>query len=132
MDTSLMSGWMVCYINYDYLGTILNGSEFNDGVMKASDFYKPTHLYIKTDSEETTAKINKWLETQDRVRTSIMISVKIKLKTIPKIPLKSPIRKLSLVNIRRMSFRLAPINGWKHKTATADQLKTNLQICLKI
>ncbi len=71
MDTSLMSGWMVCYIDYEYLGSILNGTEFNNGVMNASDFYKPTHLYIKTDSEEITASINKWLKTQDNYSGSI-------------------------------------------------------------
>ncbi|MDE6583064.1 MAG: FtsX-like permease family protein, partial [Clostridia bacterium] len=71
MDTSIMSGWMVCYIDYEYLGTILNDEYINQLAPTAKDFYKPTHLYIKTDSEETTALINSWLETEERYSGSI-------------------------------------------------------------
>ncbi|MBP3630814.1 MAG: FtsX-like permease family protein, partial [Clostridia bacterium] len=54
VDTSVMANFLVMYIDYDYFQTLFKTE--NSG--KALD---PNALFIKTDSEETTDKINAYL-----------------------------------------------------------------------
>lgn len=56
MDTSIMSGFMVAYIDYDYLQALFK--ESNDEIK-----FSPTTLYIQTPSEEITKVINNYLTT---------------------------------------------------------------------
>ncbi len=64
MDTSIMSGFMVAYIDYDYLKALFiesgNGSLF-----------APTTIYIETPSEEITKEINSYLSSTDKYSGSI-------------------------------------------------------------
>jgi len=64
MDTSIMSNFMVLYVDYDYLASIFA----EEGV---SDSFAPTTYYIKTDSEETTKAINDYLFSTNKYSGSI-------------------------------------------------------------
>ncbi len=64
MDTSIMSGFMVAYIDYNYLNALFTESG-------KSDLFSPTTIYINTGSEEITNEINAYLETTDKYSGSI-------------------------------------------------------------
>ena len=64
MDTSIMSGFMVAYIDYDYLKALF--VESNNG-----DLFSPTTLYIETTSEEITKEINNYLASTGKYTGSI-------------------------------------------------------------
>ncbi len=54
MDTSIMSGFMVAYVDYNYLKSLF--TETGNG-----DLFAPTTIYINTGSEEITNEINAYL-----------------------------------------------------------------------
>lgn len=64
MDTSVMSGFLVVYVDYDYLQYLFEQSG-------AGDYFAPTTLYIKTPSEDITNTINKYLASTDKYSGSI-------------------------------------------------------------
>ncbi len=67
MDTSVMSGYLVLYVDYDYLEHIF----ITKGGDKAKDIFAPTILYINTPDESITNKINTYLATRDDYKGSI-------------------------------------------------------------
>ncbi len=64
MDTSVMSGFLVVYVDYDYLQYLFEQSG-------AGDYFAPTTLYIKTPSEDITNSINKYLASTEKYNGSI-------------------------------------------------------------
>ncbi len=64
MDTSVMSGFLVVYVDYDYLQYLFEQSG-------AGDNFAPTTLYIKTPSEDITNSINKYLASTEKYNGSI-------------------------------------------------------------
>ena len=66
MDTSIMSGFLVMYIDYDYFQTLFSGQDQTGGKTLA-----PNALYIKTPSEEITKAINSYLASTNSYTGSI-------------------------------------------------------------
>ncbi len=65
MDTSVMSGFMVAYIDYDYLKALFDSTPGAEGL------FAPTTIYINTGSKEITDKINKFLASSTKYTGSI-------------------------------------------------------------
>lgn len=63
VDTSVMSGFPVVYIDYNLLAS------YYERIMESS--LTPNSIYVKTDSEEITNAINQYLSTRDDVTGSI-------------------------------------------------------------
>lgn len=66
VDTSVMSNFMIMYVNYDYLGSLFR--EYSEAVGNA---FAPNTLYIKTESKEITDAINTYLASTDKYSGSI-------------------------------------------------------------
>lgn len=66
VDTSVMAGYLVMYVDYDYLGTLFH--EYNEAVGNA---FAPNVLYIKTPSEKITKAINSYLASTQKYSGSI-------------------------------------------------------------
>lgn len=66
VDTSVMSGYLVMYVDYNYLGTLFR--EWSEGVGNA---FAPNTLYIQTTSETITNAINSYLASTDKYAGSI-------------------------------------------------------------
>lgn len=66
VDTSVMSGYLVMYIDYDYLGTL-----FHDYSPAVGNAFAPNVLYIKTPSEKITKAINSYLASTQKYSGSI-------------------------------------------------------------
>ncbi len=64
MDTSIMSGITVMYVDYEYFQQLYAGKSGNDPL-------DPNTLYVKTDSEETTKIINEYLASTGKYNGSI-------------------------------------------------------------
>lgn len=64
MDTSIMSGITVMYVDYEYFQQLYAGKSGNDPL-------DPNTIYIKTDSEETTKIINDYLASTGKYSGSI-------------------------------------------------------------
>lgn len=64
MDTSVMSGFLVVYVDYNYLQYLFEQSG-------AGDYFAPTSLYIQTPSEDITKTINKYLASTEKYSGSI-------------------------------------------------------------
>lgn len=64
MDTSVMSGLNVLYIDYDYLGKLFASQN-------AQDLFAPNTLYIKTPSAEVVAAINDYLAKEGKYSGAI-------------------------------------------------------------
>lgn len=62
MDTSVMSGFLVVYVDYDYLQYLFQQNNVD---------FAPTTLYIQTPSEEITNAINRYLSTTENYVGSI-------------------------------------------------------------
>ena len=62
MDTSIMSEYLVCYIDYDYLRDIVT----NEG-----GSLEPTETYIITDGQKTTDLINSFITSSDKYSGSV-------------------------------------------------------------
>ena len=65
MDTSVMSGFMVAYIDYDYLKALFDSTPGAEGM------FAPTTIYINTGSQEITDKLNKFLASSTKYTGSI-------------------------------------------------------------
>lgn len=65
MDTSVMSGFLVMYVDYSYLNYLFSSTK------GAENLFGPTSLYIKTPSEAITNNINSYLATLDGYTGSI-------------------------------------------------------------
>jgi len=65
MDTSVMSGFMVAYIDYDYLKALF------DNTAGAKDMFAPTTIYINTGDEALTKKINSYLASTEKYSGSL-------------------------------------------------------------
>lgn len=66
VDTSVMAGYLVMYIDYDYLGTL-----FHDYSPAVGNAFAPNVLYIKTPSEKITKAINSYLASTQKYSGSI-------------------------------------------------------------
>lgn len=66
VDTSVMSGYLVMYVDYDYLGTL-----FHDYSPAVGNAFAPNVLYIKTPSEKITKAINSYLSSTQKYTGSI-------------------------------------------------------------
>ena len=64
MDTSIMSGYLAMYIDYDYFQHLCEESVLRRKL-------KPNTYYIETDSEETTKLINAFLATKEEYSGSV-------------------------------------------------------------
>ena len=64
MDTSIMSGYLAMYIDYDYFQHLCEESVLGRQL-------KPNTYYIETDSEETTKLINAFLATKEEYSGSV-------------------------------------------------------------
>lgn len=64
MDTSVMSSFMVAYIDYDYLKSLFVGKGNEDS-------FAPTTIYINTGSEEITDEINAYIASTGKYSGSI-------------------------------------------------------------
>jgi len=64
MDTSVMAGFLVVYVDYDYLAYLFQEKGFKD-------FFAPTTIYINTGSEEITNEINSFLATSEKYSGSM-------------------------------------------------------------
>lgn len=59
MDSSIMSGYLIAYIDYDYLRALFENTPGAQGL------FAPTTVYINTGSEEITNEINSFLSSPD-------------------------------------------------------------------
>ena len=59
MDSSVMSGYLIAYIDYDYLRALFENTPGAQGL------FAPTTVYINTGSEEITNEINSFLSSPD-------------------------------------------------------------------
>lgn len=59
MDSSVMSGYLIAYIDYDYLRALFENTPGAQGL------FAPTTVYINTGSEEITNEINSFLSSSD-------------------------------------------------------------------
>ncbi len=66
VDTSVMSNYMVMYIDYDYFQSLFKNNPNTDG-----NALSPNSIYIRTDSEETTNLINSYLATTEKYKGSV-------------------------------------------------------------
>ena len=66
VDTSVMAGYLVMYIDYDYLGTL-----FHDYSPAVGNAFAPNVLYIKTPAEKITKAINSYLASTQKYSGSI-------------------------------------------------------------
>ena len=62
MDTSVMSGFLVVYVDYDYLQYLFQQNNVD---------FAPTTIYIQTPSEEITNAINRYISTTENYVGSI-------------------------------------------------------------
>ncbi len=65
MDTSIMSGYLAMFIDYDYF------QELYEAEMGEGKHLKPNTYYIETDSEETTKLINAYLAGKEEYSGSV-------------------------------------------------------------
>lgn len=66
VDTSVMSNYMIMYIDYDYFQSLFKNNPNTDG-----NALNPNSIYIRTDSEQTTNMINAYLATTDKYKGSV-------------------------------------------------------------
>lgn len=71
MDTSVMAGYMVTYIDYDYLKTLFDNTKEN--------LFAPTTLYLNTGSKELTNKINNFISTSEQLKDKYTGSIEEQL-----------------------------------------------------
>lgn len=72
MDTSIMSGFTVVYLDYEYLKYLFeNASPNQSGSGEVLLDFAPTTLYIHTESEKITKAINSYLSTTEEYTGSI-------------------------------------------------------------